>query len=277
MIDNNLPSRPSGFNKRFRLYIDESGDHVYNQTDEIPHRYLCLLGCWFQNPAYLLFHESLEKLKKDYFHYHPDNPIIFHREEIINKRGIFKILQDIAVCDQFDADLLRVIGNADFKLVAVVIDKASLISLYGESASHPYHLGLGFLLQRYAGYLNHINRTGDLMAEARGRKEDQLLRESFIHIYEHGVWGVTSSDYFQSALSSREIKFRTKKANISGLQLADLIGHPAKMWVLKQKGHIQGDLAPFAQRLMSIIENKFNHHLYNNRIEGYGYVLYPKK
>lgn len=31
-----------------------------------------------------------------------------------------------------------------------------------------YHLGLGFLLQRFAGYLNHINRVGDILGESRG-------------------------------------------------------------------------------------------------------------
>jgi len=35
--------------------------------------------------------------------------------------------------------------------------------------------------------------------------------------------------------------------------------------------------APFAERLMKVIEEKFNRQLYNNRLEGYGFVLYPKK
>ncbi len=30
---------------RYRLYIDESGDHVFRQLEEDRHRYLCLLGC----------------------------------------------------------------------------------------------------------------------------------------------------------------------------------------------------------------------------------------
>ena len=159
----------------------------------------------------------------------------------------------------------------------MIIDKATLRGSYGESAAHPYHLGLGFLLQRFAGYLNRINRVGDVMAEARGGKEDSLLQESHTRVYEHGIWGITSAGYFQSALTSRQIKLRQKKANISGLQLADIIGHPAKMWVLRRYGLIEGAPAPFAERLMNIIEGKFNRQLYNNKLEGYGFVLYPKK
>ena len=34
-----------------------------------------------------------------------------------------------------------------------------------------------------------------------------------------------------------------------------------------------GTLAPFAQRLMRVAETKFNRHLYDGRVEGYGIVL----
>ncbi len=271
------PSRPSNFEDRYRLYLDESGDHVYRDTGETAHRFLCLLGCWFQNPDYLPFHEALENFKERHFHPHPDNPVVLHREDMINRRKEFKILQDEKKRAEFDADLLDVIESAKFKVVAVVIDKAALRASYGEAAGHPYHLGLGFMLQRFADYLNRINRIGDVMTEARGKKEDWLLQESYQRVYEQGIWGVTSAAFFQSALSSREIKLRNKKANISGLQLADLIGHPAKMFALNRYGIINDKPAPFAKRLMDVVENKFNHQLFNDKLESYGIVLYPRQ
>ncbi len=273
----NNPARPSGFEDRFRLYIDESGDHVFRETTETAHRFLCLLGCWFQNPDYIEYHEALERFKERHFHPHPDNPVILHREDIINRRKVFKVLQDDKKRAEFDAELLDIIRASQFRVVAVVIDKAALRTAYGEAAAHPYHLGLGFLLQRYAGYLNHINRVGDVMAEARGGAEDLLLEESYTRVYDHGIWGVTSAGYFQSALSSRQLKLRAKRANISGLQLADLLGHPTKMWALKRFGVIEDNPAPFAMRLIEIVEHKFNRQLYNNKLEGYGIVLYPRK
>jgi len=273
----NNPSRPSGFEDRYRLYLDESGDHVFNMTSEIPHHFLCLLGCWFQNPDYLLFHEALESLKARHFHHHPDNPVILHREDMINARNAFKILRDENKRKKFDSELLDVVQNAEFKIVAVVIDKAALRVAYGEAAAHPYHLGIGFLLQRYAGYLNRINRMGDVMAEARGGAEDRLLKESYTRIYEHGSWGVTSAAFFQSALSSRQLKLSNKRTNISGVQLADLLAHPTKMWVLSHYGYIKDKPAPFAERLMGIVEHKFNRQLYSNQLDGYGFVLFPKK
>ncbi|MGA2867087.1 MAG: hypothetical protein ABSF95_21635 [Verrucomicrobiota bacterium] len=48
-----LTNRPSTFEERYRLYLDESGDHVFNHLEKPSHRFLCLLGCWFRNPEYL--------------------------------------------------------------------------------------------------------------------------------------------------------------------------------------------------------------------------------
>ena len=210
------PARPSKFEDRYRLYLDESGDHVFRDTEEHAHRYLCLLGCWFRNPDYLKFHEAIEGLKAEYLPHHPDDPVILHREDMVNARKAFKNLRDTAVRSKFDDALLAVIKAAEFKVVAVVIDKQELRRAYGTAAGHPYHLGLGFLLQRFAGYLNHINRVGDILGEARGGREDRLLKESYSRVFERGVW-MTRSEVFQTALTSSELKLKPKSANISGL------------------------------------------------------------
>lgn len=270
------PARPSKFEDRYRLYLDESGDHVYRETDEIAHRYLCLLGCWFRNPDYLRFHEALEALKTRHLPHHPDAPVVLHRDDMINARKAFKNLRDKATRERFDSELLQVIQAGDFKVVAVVIDKHELRRSYAEAASHPYHLGLGFLLQRFAGFLNHINRVGDILGESRGGKEDRLLKESYVRVFERGVW-MTKAHAFQSAFTSRELKLKPKGANIAGLQLADLLGHPVKQWVLNHYGHADVEPAPFAQRLMGVVETKLNRHLYDARVEGYGMVLFPRK
>jgi len=75
------PPRPSGFDERYRLYLDESGDHVFRDLDKPQHRFLCLMGCWFHNVDYLSFHDALANLKARYFPHHPDEPIILHRED----------------------------------------------------------------------------------------------------------------------------------------------------------------------------------------------------
>lgn len=270
------PQKPTEFNERYRLYVDESGDHVFRETYTIAHRYLCLMGSWFKNPEYLKFHAALETLKQSYFPTHPDDPpVVFHREDMLNARKAFRSLQNGETRAAFDRDLIQVLSNADFRMVAVVIDKQRLKELYGDASEHPYHLAMGFLMQRFAGYLNHVNRVGDIMAESRGGKEDRLLKSAYAEIYEEGVWK-TDAHVFQSAFTTKELKLKPKTANIAGLQLSDILGHPIKQFILRQKAIIQDDEPPFARELMAAVAHKFNAHLYSGKVEGYGTVLFPK-
>ena len=271
-----LTDHPHAFEDRYRLYLDESGDHVFKRLNENSHRYLCLLGCWFQNPSYLEFHNSLEIFKKTHIPSHPDEPVILHREDILNRRGSFGKLRDGKKTDEFNNDLIQLIQKANFSIVAVVIDKLKLYQSHGDAASHPYHLSMGFMLQRYCGFLNHVNRVGDVIAESRGGKEDRLLKDSYNWVFERGVFTKTNSEYFQHALTSRQLKIKPKSANIAGLQLADMLGHPIKQKILREKGLIQWQTTPFVQRLLDVAEAKWNRQLYDGRMEGYGWVLYPK-
>lgn len=269
-------ARPNTFEERYRLYLDESGDHVFRDVSQPQHRFLCLLGCWFKNPDYLLFQKKLQELKQKHFPHNPDEPVILHREDIINRRKAFWVLIDEEKRMGFDDELLGLMKESEFRIVGVVIDKLALRNAYQEASAHPYHLGMGFLLQRYVGYLNHVNRGGDVMAESRGGKEDRLLADSYTRTYDRGAWMVPAES-FQKALTSRQLKLKTKHANIAGLQLADLLGHPVKQFILHFYRVVEEDLAPFASKIMAVVESKFNAHLYDGRVEGYGFVLYPKK
>lgn len=114
------------------------------------------------------------------------------------------------------------------------------------------------------------------MGEARGGTEDRLLKKSYARVYQSGVW-TTQAHAFQAALTSCELKLKAKVANISGLQLADLLGHPVKQWVLRRHGLIPDEPPPFACRLMEAVTPKLNRQPNTGEIENYGTVLYPKK
>jgi len=112
------------------------------------------------------------------------------------------------------------------------------------------------------------------MAEVRGGAEDKLLKDSYERVFKQGVW-MTNAQVFQSALTSNQLKLKSKSANVAGLQLADLLGHPVKQWALKRYDVLSDELAPFAQQLMKIVEPKFNRHLYKGQVTGYGKVIFP--
>lgn len=264
--------------ERYRLYIDESGDHVFHDKvamEEASHRYLALVGCWFKTkPDYLDFHKAIEDFKQRYLPHNPDEPIILHRKEIINFSGPFWRLRDDVKREAFDRDLLITIESSEFKLVVVVIDKLEFKLRYPDPF-HPYHTALGFMLQWFCGYLNHVNRQGDVMAESRGGREDSLLKNAYDHIYVHGDMH-NRATFFQRVLTSKQLKLKKKSANIAGLQLADLLAYPARQDVLVEHERIADPGDIFGTRLIQAVRMKYNRHLYEGRIEGYGKVLFPK-
>jgi len=65
---------------------------------------------------------------------------------------------------------------------------------------HPYHLCLTFLLERYKGFLNSFGCKGDVLAESRGRREDEQLAGVYSYVWNEGTY-YNSAASFQSALT----------------------------------------------------------------------------
>jgi len=259
--------------KLYRLYIDESGDHTYFDVDKPEKRYLGLTGCIVNKEHYRdYFKPKLEALKKNHFPYDPDEPIIFHRTDLVNCRGSFWCLWDKTKRELFNDDLLTYFREMRFTLITVVIDKKSHTERYCEAAFHPYHYCLAAMLERYCGFLNFYNARGDVMVESRGRKENELLESSYHEVYFSGThW--RGAKFFNSVLTSREIKIKPKTSNIAGLQVADLLAYPIKQEILVRNGIIQDPGEVFSKKICEAIKGKHNRQVYQGRVSGYGKVL----
>jgi hypothetical protein len=243
------------------------------------HRYLALTGCWFDTTGedYLRFTDALEGFKRTHLPHSPDEPVVLHREDILNRRGPFWRLRDAGHAKAFDEDLLGLVSSARFTLVVVVVDKLKLKRGY-PNPFHPYHMALDFMLQRYCGLLNLKGRRGDVMAESRGRREDTLLKNAYRHIHTHGDMHHRVAFYHQ-ALTSGELKLKPKKANIPGLQLADILANPCKQQMVFDY-ELEAASGPwagsFGERMAKSVWSKYNRHLRDGRVEGYGRVFFPK-
>jgi hypothetical protein len=238
------------------------------------HRYLGLVGCFFQMECYRKFHLAFEALKQKHFPHNPDEPVVMHRSHMINCRGPFACLRDSTTRTAFESDFVNLIKAEDYTVIGVVIDKLALKTQY-LSPFHPYHMALGFLLQRYCGYLSHFNRSGDVMAESRGGREDGILKNAYDHIYTHGDMHHPSG-FYKQALTTRELKLKPKTANISGLQFADLLAYPVKQEVLLENGRVPDPGEVFGKRICAALAGRYNRHLYDGRVTGYGKILFPK-
>jgi len=258
----------------YRLYIDESGDHYYSNSDTTERRYLCLLGVYFDLNYYEKeFQPNFENFKIKHFSRDVDDRIILlHRKELINKTGSFSCLEDPIKEKAFNEDLLQIMASTNFKLITVVIDKKSHKERWGTNAAHPYHYCLLALVQRFVGFLNCYHYRGDVMAESRGGQEDLQLKSEFTHLYQTGTTYVSSS-IFQNVLSSKEIKLRKKEHNIAGLQIADLLAYSCKQDVLLQNKRIDKYEGKFGQKLLRIARDKYNMRVVTNKIDGYGRVF----
>lgn len=256
----------------YRLYLDESGDHSSSDPQEIGKRYLGLVGVVFRRDAYDEFRTQFEELKRRHLNYDIDDPPIFHREDVVHKRGKFHVLSEETKCQAFDDDLIGVIQAAQFRLIAVVIDKVEHGKKKYRRLKHPYHYCMQAILERYCGWLRLTGNRGDVMAESRGAKEDRALKEAYEAVYNRGTYYLLRDDA-QKTLTSKHAKIKPKVLNICGLQLADLLAHPITRDVLLAYGRIPDRGSSFADRISEIVYSKYNRQVYQDRINGYGRII----
>lgn len=258
----------------YRIYVDEVGTHDLIHVDDPNQRFLSLTGVILESEyALRLLLPEMEQLKRNFFQRDPDEPVILHRKELVNKRPPFHPLRDPDTEQRFNAALLDVLTRWEYRVITVVLDKKTHRDQYQIWRYHPYHYCLAVLLERFVLFLHYGGHRGDVMVESRGGKEDRELKESYTRLYQDG------SDYvpperWQERLTSRELKAKPKKANIAGLQLADLIAHPSRREVLLEHQLIEDDRRIFGDEICAILRrSKYHRHSRTEQIAGYGTKL----
>ena len=222
---------------KYRMYIDEVGNSDLGASDNPNHRYLSLTGVNFDliYVQEVVFPE-VETLKKKYFNSHPDEPVILHRKEIVNKRPPFDNLLDPIVEEAFNADILSLLANLEYTVISVLIDKLEHKNRYQTWRYDPYHYCLKILIERYVLWLQKQGSVGDVLAESRGGKEDRRLKDSFERVYNNGTEYIKPK-MFSIYLASQQLKVKLKSNNIAGLQVADLIANPSYRAILAYHNH----------------------------------------
>ena len=259
--------------KKYRLYIDESGTHSYNKSDEIKERYLCLNGIIISAEHNQEFITPKWEELREIFTEDPDFPAVFHLTDVMERIGVFKKLENEGVKASFDEKYLEILENGNFVLCSVVLDKKEHIERYGDTAMHPYHYCLNVLLERYVRFLSENNGTGDVVAEVRGKKEDRKLRSEFEHFYENGT-DYLSSATVQQKLSSGKLKLKTKDARISGLELSDMLATPMKFLTLYKYKRVPELSDNFTKSVLKLVHPKIRRCPYNQeRTKGFGVKL----
>ena len=147
--------------ERYRLYIDESGDHSTRHLDKDASRYLSLTGVWFrQNGDYREFCGALSALKVEFLGSRGLDDIVLHRSAITNRRGPYAVLSDPRTCARFDAQLLDTIVRGRFRVVCTTVDKLEYVRDYTRPLNS-YHYCLAETVGGYAHWLDERGAVGD--------------------------------------------------------------------------------------------------------------------
>jgi hypothetical protein len=256
---------------KFRMYVDEVGNPDLKSSDNPLHRFLSLTGVIIDlEHVSKVVHPEIEALKHKYFAaHHPDEPIVLHRKELVNRKPPFQVLRNPKVAAAFDDELLAFLRDWEYRVITVCLDKKKHWETYTVWRYDPYHYCLIILLERFNYWLNRHSAGGDVMAESRGGKEDRRLKDSFARLWQQGT-DYVDPEQFQKSFTSRQLKVKPKSLNVSGLQLADIIAHPSRSEILDENDLLGRPLAPFAQRVIKILEAKYDRE--GNRVFGKKYL-----
>lgn len=203
------------------VYIDETGDHSLEKVDrDFPLFAVALLICdediYCQQIA-----PAIYKLKIDFFQH---EAVILHSRDIRKRKGDFKILSDRARREEFYTRLDQIMSDYDYSIISTVIRKQKHRDRYGVFARNPYDLALKFSLERLLPLLENLGQEKvQLMAESRGKKEDDELKLSFLDVVNQGTEYIGPARF--KAIDFK-LNFVRKERNVIGTQLADLVAYP---------------------------------------------------
>jgi len=246
--------------KNYYFFLDETGDHSLSFIDESFPIFL-LAGCLFEEESYKKVSDSINNFKEEFFR---TKEVILHSRDIRKCDKSFQILFDLELKKSFYEKLNEIIRKADFKIIAVAIDKKAHIEKYGKRANDPYSLCLSYILERLVfctddGALNKIR----IIIEKRGRKEDAQLLSHYNSIVDgRGTYHVSSQRFKERII---DFEMRLKKDNDIGLQISDLCAYPLARHIL----NTEEPYMPF-----EIIKDKVRKSP-NGKVDGYGLKVFP--
>lgn len=259
---------------KYRMYVDEVGNSDLRASMNPIHRYLSLTGLIVEiDYVQRVLYPTLEAFKAMYFESHPDEPVILHRKELVNKRPPFGRLRDPEVESAFNRELLSLLSQLDFRVVTAVIDKKQHLEQFSNWRFDPYHYCMSVLVERFVMWLEEHDNVGDVMAESRGGGEDTRLKEAFRELYVQGTQYV-ANEVIQARLTSGQLKLKSKSNNIAGLQIADLLAHPSQAeMVAAREGRQVAD--NFGTRICAILHDGKYLRDWDGNADGWGREWLP--
>ena len=261
--------------KLYRIFIDEVGDHGMKNFDTVGQRYLSLFGVIVEDGHMRRCIEpEMQRIKAKYFQGKQGEAIIFHRADLTQKKRPFHALRDALVQQEFTDEILDCYSRWDYTAIVVAIDKDQHLQQYGEWRFEPYHYCFKALLERYVQFLRSKDGQGDVLIEARDQMVDRQLKLHFRELYNVGT-GPVPSTLFRKHLTSNELKLKTKKADVCGLQLADMLAVAAHYDLLVRYRRVESHDSAMGRAIAQILERSKYRRSWLGAVDGYGRKMLP--
>ncbi len=217
---------------------------------------------------------KLDWIKAEIFKHDPDEPLILHRTDIVQRKRQFGVLNDDDKRALFDKAILRIIRGSEYRVITALIDKRGMVNQPHWDNKHPYHYLMEILVEKYAQFLERQHQTGDIMPEGRKKPKDGQLQSAYEKVRANGTFYVSASR-IQAAIPYPNLKFRFKPDNISGLQLCDLLAHPSHILTRVKMHHNNVQMGGFCE----LVADELWAHKYdrgnNGSVIGYGMKWLP--
>ncbi len=219
-----------GGTSKFIGFFDECGDHSMEKIDkDFPIFLLCLTIIERETYAKKIVPE-MTILKLKYWNHEGIN---LHSRDIRKASGPFSFLQVPEKRTVFLSDISCFMTKMPYTVFAICINKSKQLKKHGIQADNPYEIALKLGMELVVQFLEQKGETElPIIAESRGKREDAELEKAF---YELIACGTDSIDSNRVKRLTLPLVFWDKRANISGLQMADLAAYPCARNILRPK------------------------------------------
>lgn len=215
-----------GSSSKYIAFLDECGDHSLDKIDlDFPVFLLAMLIVERKHYAEEII-PSIGKLKLKYWNHEGVN---LHSRDIRKAQGPFSFMMVPTKRNSFMQELSDIMNLLEYTLFICAIDKQKHKTKYGSNAFNPYNLAVKLNMERVMDFMAlKGEKELPVIAEARGKNEDDMLEIEFLRIMSSGTEYVSKLSRLTCPLV-----FRNKRDNVVGIQLADLCAHPCARHILK--------------------------------------------
>lgn len=241
----NLPN-----NVDYVMFIDENGDTSFKHIKKcikngidinVNDKFFTVTGCIIEKDNLKNIKDSIMELKHKYWedalYFYKDRQkrVCFHSSEIRGEKGPFS--KTVINRNNFLNDLSDFMSDLDINILSSSIDKERHVKLYS-NPYHPYNLCLKFILERFVKYYIKSNKTGIIVLESRGKKEDKFILEYIKELIDNGSEYVNKEQFKKIKgiyFNPKWCKESNFKKSYFGLELKDLVSHPIRKYSIKNE------------------------------------------